>query len=194
MVLNNISWFKTGSKIRLFRLFPQRFVLNLRFKNLNFMKKVIHSLFIFTVVISLAACQPEDETTSYLNDTKWIATHFTLSMPSHKNSDSTYTIKANPSNWTTVLNGQPSQFQFKSDGSYVEAHFSMDGAPVVTYQGKWTISNDSLILNMEKPAFMQQLYTLNLDAEKAVLHLLRTDDLDNDKVKDDQQVVQYKKQ
>ncbi|MEZ4886737.1 MAG: hypothetical protein R3E32_18560 [Chitinophagales bacterium] len=156
------------------------------------MKQPFFLLFIFMTMLQFSACQ--SDISAHLNGTNWEATNFSVTMPSYRSSDSSYVKKADKSNWESVLQGKPSKLHFNSDGSYSEEHFNLNNDLILTYQGAWEITGDSIIFNIQKPAKIKHTYLISLDDAKSTLQLSRTYDHDRDKQADDQQVVIYKKQ
>jgi len=116
-----------------------------------------------------------------------------MTMPSHNGSDSTHTIEANETTWEKVLEGQPSKLYFGSNGDYKEEHFGINSDLILTYEGKWAIMGDSLILDLQKPASIKHAYKVIILEESGTLKLTQTSDLDRDKKVDDKKTVTYKK-
>ncbi len=158
------------------------------------MRQLFYLLPTFTLIIFLSACQSDTKAQLFLNDSKWTASHFMMTMPSHKGSDSTYTIEADETTWESILEGQPSKLHFESNGNYTEKHFGVNSDLILEYKGKWTTVADSLILEVQKPLNTRHAYKVILLEESGMVKLSQTSDLDRDKQPDDNKTITYKKQ
>ena len=107
------------------------------------MNKIPYTLSIFFSLLLFSACQSESDLQIHLNDTDWVGTHFDVTMPSHRNSDSTFVVKADKNNWESVLQGKPSKIHLKSNGDYNEEHFNLNDDRILNYEGTWSIEVSS---------------------------------------------------
>lgn len=151
-------------------------------------------IFITFTIVLFSSCQSNENFESDLQDTDWMAISFTIEMPTYRNSDTTFSVQANPSNWEEVLKGKPAKIHLKSDGSYNEEHFDVNDNRILNYQGTWSVEGDSLFFDIQKPASIRHAYLVRLNSNKSQMTLSRKLDFDRDKQADDEQTVIYKKQ
>ncbi len=149
---------------------------------------------ILLIIVLFSACQSEKDFQKQLNGTDWTTSHFSVVMPTHKNSDSTSTISANESNWAEVMKASPSKLYFNNDGSYKEDFFNINGEITITYEGTWETVGDSIIFSVEKPQSFKQTHLIGLDEATSELKLSKVGDFDRDKQIDDLQTFTYKRQ
>ncbi|MGB1242851.1 MAG: hypothetical protein ACPG49_10040 [Chitinophagales bacterium] len=158
------------------------------------MNKIAYILSLVSFFVFFSACQSNSDLQTNLKNTHWVGTHFSITMPSYKGSDSTLITEANESNWQSVLKGNPSKIHLKNNNDYSEEHFDINNNSILKYEGTWSIEGDSLFFDIQKPHTTKHTYSAELDASKSTLKLSRKSDFDRDKQIDDQQVLTFKKQ
>lgn len=92
----------------------------------------------------LCSCEPgiEDRLTG-----TWENTTLNVQTNSAQGRDTTVYLAIKKGQWEAALNIKPIVTNYLEDGSFTSEYFGLDGKPVGTEEGTWTIRNDSLVLN-----------------------------------------------
>ncbi|OEK01917.1 hypothetical protein BFP97_10490 [Roseivirga sp. 4D4] len=106
------------------------------------MKKSIYLL----LLISFASCRNTDHLSPLDLVGTWQNTALNVDINSVNDTDSMSTLVVAPGEWEKVLSIKPIKTTYWTDGTFASVYIGLDGKELGREKGKWSISNDSLIL------------------------------------------------
>lgn len=115
---------------------------------------------------------------------QWSNVSLNVLYHSYKNSDSSYYLIIDESNWETELKIKPILTTFNENGSYDAAHWDLTGKLFYHPAGRWSIVGDSLILQDTIPKTTIYKYKIVIQGDTAKFY--GVEDFDRDGMIDDE--------
>jgi hypothetical protein len=137
----------------------------------------------------IAACSVRTEnSTANLKDKligEWRNTYLKVTMNSAGGvADSVKVLEADSTNWNEKLGIKPIRTFFEADGTYHSDHYDLNDSLLFSATGKWSIINDTLIMDQNSPH--KTSYRMKTSVDKSVARFHGNLDFDEDGEEDDE--------
>ncbi|MHA8087716.1 hypothetical protein [Aquirufa sp. Wall-65K1] len=136
----------------------------------------------FIVLVSLLTFSCSQPTSKAIIGT-WEIAHLKISMPTYKNTDSTFQMEVLAKDWEAKMKAKNIQTTYSADGRYHSLHRNLQGKTTYDPAGTWTIKQDTLIIQDTIPKRIT--YKFKLKIKKKQVEFWGIEDFDLDGKVDD---------
>ena len=166
-------------------------------------KPLIMKYAFFFLFCCLQACSDEASQASDTNDVvksteeqlvgEWRNTYLKVTMPGHKNTDTTSVLEVTEATWQEQLKIQPIRTFFRSDGTFNSEHRNLNDSIVYNPAGKWFVRDNTLHMTdtFPKPGVT---YKFKVDINDRIAEFRGLLDWDGDGKEDDEYIGRQRKQ